>query len=75
VTIDGRPVQTAVNDLLKAKPFLAKAEGGTGSGAPQNTPATVKNPWKKEQWNATEQLMLEKDNPELAAQLSASAGK
>ncbi|OQW74855.1 MAG: hypothetical protein BVN35_09580 [Proteobacteria bacterium ST_bin11] len=37
VTIDGKPVADAVKALLEAKPFLAKAQGGTGSGAPQNT--------------------------------------
>lgn len=36
VTIDGKPVADAVKQLLTEKPFLAKAEGGTGSGAPQN---------------------------------------
>lgn len=36
VTIDGKPVADAVKALLESKPFLAKADGGTGSGAPQN---------------------------------------
>lgn len=36
VTIDGKPVGDAVKALLEAKPFLAKAQGGTGSGAPAN---------------------------------------
>lgn len=36
VTIDGKSVADAVKALLEAKPFLAKAQGGTGSGAPQN---------------------------------------
>lgn len=33
-----------------------------------------KNPYTKEQWNLTEQMQLEISNPELAAQLKASAG-
>lgn len=33
VTVDGKPVATAVEDLLKAKPFLAKPVGGAGSGS------------------------------------------
>ena len=37
VTIDGKPVADAVKQLLTDKPFLAKAQGGTGSGAPQAT--------------------------------------
>lgn len=36
VTIDGKPVADAVKQLLTDKPYLAKAQGGTGSGAPQN---------------------------------------
>jgi len=35
VTIDGKPVAAAVKQLLADKPFLAKAQGGPGSGAPQ----------------------------------------
>jgi hypothetical protein len=37
VTIDGKPVAEAVKALLTEKPFLAKAQGEPGSGAPQNT--------------------------------------
>lgn len=36
VTIDGKPIAEAVKKLLEDKPFLAKAQGGTGSGAPQS---------------------------------------
>jgi hypothetical protein len=36
VTIDGKPVAEAVKALLAENPFLAKAQGGPGSGAPQN---------------------------------------
>jgi hypothetical protein len=42
VTIDGKPVADAVAQLLKDKPFLAKPEGGTGSGAPQQTQKPAK---------------------------------
>lgn len=34
VTIEGKPVAEAIKQLLDANPFLAKAQGGTGSGAP-----------------------------------------
>ncbi len=37
VTVDGKAVDVAVNELLKAKPHLAKASGNQGSGA-ANTP-------------------------------------
>ena len=33
-----------------------------------------KNPWTKEQWNITEQMAIEIQNPELAAQLKAAVG-
>jgi hypothetical protein len=44
VSIDGKPAAEAVKALLTEKPFLAKAQGGTGSGAPQGAgnPATNK---------------------------------
>ena len=40
VTIDGKPVADAVKAILEAKPHWAKAAGGTGSGAPANTPGS-----------------------------------
>lgn len=46
VSIDGKPVAEAVKALLADKPFLAKAQGGTGSGAPaggQGTAAAQQN--------------------------------
>lgn len=73
VTIDGKPVAEAVKQLLADKPFLAKAQGGTGSGAPQQTAAGVKNPFAKDSFNLTEQLALAQSNPTLAAQLKAAA--
>lgn len=37
VTIDGKPVAESIKQLLADKPFLAKAQGGPGSGAPQQS--------------------------------------
>lgn len=34
VTVDGKPVEKAVEELLKAKPYLARPTGNQGSGAP-----------------------------------------
>lgn len=48
VTIDGKPVGDAVKQLLTDKPFLAKAQGGTGSGAPQNGGANVQTKTRAE---------------------------
>jgi len=42
VTIDGKPVAEAVAQLLKDKPFLAKPQGGSGSGSPQQTQTPIK---------------------------------
>jgi hypothetical protein len=75
VTIDGKPAADAVKALLEAKPFLAKAQGGTGSGAPQNAGDAQKNPWAKDSFNLTEQLRINKENPAKAAQLKAAAGQ
>jgi hypothetical protein len=33
----------------------------------------VKNPFRKESWNITEQMKLEKTDPQLAARLNAGA--
>ena len=73
VTIEGKPAAEAVKGLLESKPFLAKAQGGTGSGAPANAGTAAKNPWSADHWNLTEQVMLQKTNPTLAAQLKAAA--
>ncbi len=42
VTINGKPVSDAIAQLLLDKPFLAKAQGETGSGTPRHTPAGAK---------------------------------
>lgn len=75
VTIDGKPAAEAVRQLLIDKPFLAKTHSGTGSGAPQQTATSAKNPWLPAQFNLTEQVNISKTNPALAAQLKAAAGK
>jgi hypothetical protein len=74
VTIDGKPAAEAVKALLTEKPFLAKPQGGSGSGAAQGSGQSVKNPWTKDSFNLTEQIQLERANPTLASQLKAQAG-
>lgn len=44
---------------------------GSGSGGAGNG---VKNPWKKESWNLTEQMKLQRNDPKQAQQLKAAAG-
>jgi hypothetical protein len=53
-------------------------ESNAGSGAASNGPGgavqrSVKNPFRKESWNLTEQMRLPKSDPGLAARLKAAA--
>lgn len=61
----------------EAKPFLP-ASGNEGSGARGGGSGGDRgraNPWKKETFNLTEQGKIAKENPALAKQLAAAAGK
>jgi hypothetical protein len=54
--------------------FESNAGGGAagnGSGGAGNR--SVKNPFRKETWNLTEQMKLQKSDPQLAARLKAAA--
>jgi hypothetical protein len=54
--------------------FESNAGGGAasnGSGGVGNR--SVKNPFRKESWNLTEQMKLQKSDPQLAARLKAAA--
>jgi hypothetical protein len=54
--------------------FESNAGGGAasnGSGGVGNK--SVKNPFRKESWNLTEQMKLTKTDPQLAARLKAAA--
>ena len=53
-------------------------ESNAGSGAASNGSGgvgnkSVKNPFRKESWNLTEQMKLQKSDPQLAARLKAAA--
>lgn len=77
--------ETAINDKVKAfkdlfneavnkevnKRFKQNGYTPTKGGSNLNN---GKNPYAKEQWNLTEQMKLELDNPELAKQLQQAAG-
>jgi len=76
VTIDGKPVTDAVKALLADKPFLAKAQGDTGSGAPNQADITAaggKNPWSEKHFNLTEQSRIYQQDPALAEKLKTQA--
>lgn len=55
VTIGGRTVSEAVKQLLADKPYLAKAQGGPGSGTPQQA-GTVTTKVANESISATQRL-------------------
>jgi len=54
--------------------FEANAGGGAaGSGSGGAGNRSVKNPFRPESWNLTEQMRLEKSDPQMAARLKAAA--
>ena len=56
--------------------FESNAGGGAasnGGGAAAGSQRSVKNPFRKESWNLTEQMKLQKSDPALAARLKAAA--
>lgn len=71
--------------LREGKPFLFTDPKGGGpqfkgakpaeGGAPNPGGAGTKNPWSKEHFNLTEQGRLLREQPDLAKQLMAAAGK
>ncbi len=56
--------------------FESNAGGGAagnGAGGAAGSGRSVKNPFRKESWNLTEQMKLQKADPQLAARLKAAA--
>jgi hypothetical protein len=56
--------------------FESNAGGGAasnGSGGAAGGNRSAKNPFRKESWNLTEQMKLQKSDPQLAARLKAAA--
>ena len=56
--------------------FESNAGGGAAgntSGGGARPQGLQKNPFKKETWNLTEQMRLQKSDPQLAARLKAAA--
>jgi len=65
-----------VDALVSDAPHLFEANAGSGaagSGSGGAGNRSVKNPFRKETWNLTEQMKLQKSDPALAARLKASA--
>ena len=56
--------------------FESNAGGGAasnGAGGAAGSQRSVKNPYRKDSWNLTEQMKLQKSDPALAARLKAAA--
>ena len=65
-----------VDALVSDAPHLFEANAGggaAGSGSGGAGNRSVKNPFRKETWNLTEQMKLQKSDPQLAARLKAAA--
>jgi hypothetical protein len=65
-----------VEALVADAPHLFEANAGSGAGASSGGAAgnrAAKNPFRKETWNLTEQMKLQKTDPGLAARLKATA--
>lgn len=68
-----------VDALVSDAPHLFEANAGSGAvgsgsgGAGASARANAKNPFRKETWNLTEQMKLQKSDPALAARLKALA--
>lgn len=65
-----------VDALVSDAPHLFEANAGggaAGSGSGGVGNRSVKNPFRKETWNLTEQMKLQKTDPALAARLKAAA--
>ena len=53
--------------------FESNAGGGAAGTASGGSTRTQKNPFRRETWNLTEQMKLQKTDPQLAARLKAAA--
>ncbi len=67
-----------VDALVSDAPHLFEANAGggaagSGSGGAAGGNRSVKNPFRKETWNLTEQMKLQRTDPALAARLKAAA--
>ena len=65
-----------VDALVSDAPHLFEANAGggaAGSGSGGAGNRSVKNPFRKESWNLTEQMKIQKSDPALAARLKAAA--
>jgi hypothetical protein len=57
----------------EAPHLFERNSGGGAAGSGTSSSSGVKNPWRKESWNLTEQMKLIRSDPKQAEQLKASA--
>jgi hypothetical protein len=67
-----------VDAMVSEAPHLFESNAGAGAasnaaGSGARTHSLQKNPFKRETWNLTEQMRLQKSDPQLAARLKAAA--
>ena len=66
-----------VDQQVADAPHLFETNSGGGAASNSSGGAgnnrSVKNPFRKETWNLTEQMKLQKTDPQLAARLKAAA--
>lgn len=79
--VNGTPFTVAdlVAEIREKSASLFKPDEKRGLGTNPNTPSNppaggVVNPYAKDTWNMTQQMVLENTKPELAKQLAAAAG-
>lgn len=68
--------ETMRQKMANEYPFLvagSQASGGQATGSGGEAVAGVKNPWKKDSFNLTEQARLLRDDPQTAERLKAQA--
>lgn len=73
----GKSIGNSIDEFLGSsvgKRLCNNNSSGAGAEGGVRMQAGVKNPFKKESWNETEQMKLYRDNPSLARQLEAAAG-
>jgi hypothetical protein len=67
-------IETQVSEALHLfESNAGSGAAGNGSGGVGGGNRSVRNPFRKESWNLTEQMKLQKTDPQLAARLKAAA--
>lgn len=67
-------VTSWIKDQKSEAPHLFTESNGSGAGGSGSGGAKTKNPWKKDTFNLTDQMTIQRSNPALAAKLKSEAG-